>query len=232
MMHRTIPIVRLQGVCKNYRAGGQAVAAIAQVSFTISRGEFFALAGPSGSGKTTLLNLIGGIDVADEGDVWVDGQSLAGLDPLRLAKFRSRKIGFVFQTFNLIPTLTAIENVEYPLLLLGDGGKKRRMMAAQALERVGLHHQMRRKPSELSGGQRQRVAIARAMVKNPRLILADEPTANLDRATASEILDLMEKLNREHFVTFIFSTHDSAILARAQRVWHVGSGELEKKDAA
>jgi putative ABC transport system ATP-binding protein len=183
-----------------------------------------ALAGTSGSGKTTLLNLIGAIDTPTSGDILLDGIPLRMLSPDDLARFRCKKLGFVFQTFNLIPTLSTLENVEYPLLLLGMGRDQRRRMTLEALDQVGLAKKTRNKPSELSGGQRQRVAVARAMVKKPRLILADEPTANLDRKTAVEILDLMQKLNKELQTTFVFSTHDQMILSRAERVFYLADG--------
>lgn len=216
------PLVRLQDVSKRYRMGSSWVTPFSGVSLEVQPGEFLALAGSSGSGKTTLLNLIGGIDVPTTGTVVVDNIPLHLLLPRLLAEFRAVKVGFIFQTFNLIPTLSAVENVEYPLMLLGHRASERRAMAREALETVGLGEQIKHKPGQLSGGQRQRVAIARALVKNPKLILADEPTANLDARTATEILELMQKLNSDLGTTFIFSTHDNRILQKASRIYWVG----------
>jgi putative ABC transport system ATP-binding protein len=219
-----LPLLVAKEVTKRYRLGGVEVDALRGVDLTVSAGEFMALAGTSGSGKTTLLNLIGAIDRPTSGEIILDGIPLRLLSSDDLARFRCKKLGFVFQTFNLIPTLSTLENVEYPLVLLGMGKDQRKRLAVEALEQVGLGKKLANRPSELSGGQRQRVAIARAMVKKPRLILADEPTANLDRKTAVEILDLMQKLNQEQQTTFIFSTHDQMILTRAQRVFYLADG--------
>lgn len=219
-----LPLLVAKEVTKRYRMGGVDVDALRGVNLTVNVGEFMALAGTSGSGKTTMLNLIGAIDTPTSGDILLDGIPLRLLSGDELARFRCKKLGYVFQTFNLIPTLSTLENVEYPLLLLGMGKDQRRRMAKEALDQVGLGSKTKNRPSELSGGQRQRVAIARAMVKKPRLILADEPTANLDRKTASEILDLMQKLNKEMQTTFIFSTHDQMILSRAERVFYLADG--------
>ncbi len=219
-----LPLLVAKEVTKRYRMEGVEVEALRGVSLTVAVGEFMALAGTSGSGKTTLLNLIGAIDKPSSGEIILDGIPLRMLTNDDLARFRCKKLGFVFQTFNLIPTLNTLENVEYPLLLLGMGKDQRRRLATEALEQVGLGKKLKNKPGELSGGQRQRVAIARAMVKKPRLILADEPTANLDRKTAVEILDLMQKLNQEMQTTFIFSTHDNMILSRAHRVFYLTDG--------
>jgi putative ABC transport system ATP-binding protein len=216
-----VPLLIAKQVSKTYRMGSTSVIALQRVSVAVASGEFLAIAGSSGSGKTTLLNLLGGLDRPTEGEIIIDSIPLRLLDADQLAAFRCKKIGFIFQTFNLIPTLTALENVEYPLLLLGLPARDRRQHATEALERVGLGKHLRHKPAQLSGGQRQRVAIARAIVKRPKLILADEPTANLDKATGSEILDLMQKLNRDEKVTFVFSTHDPMILQRATRIFHV-----------
>ncbi len=219
-----LPLLVAKDVTKRYRMGGVEVDALRGINLTVNVGEFMALAGTSGSGKTTLLNLIGAIDKPSSGDILLDGIPLRLLTPDELAMFRCKKLGFVFQTFNLIPTLSTLENVEYPLLLLGMSRDQRRKRAKEALDQVGLGKKMANRPSELSGGQRQRVAIARAMVKKPRLILADEPTANLDRKTAVEILDLMQKLNKDLQTTFIFSTHDQMILSRAERVFYLADG--------
>jgi putative ABC transport system ATP-binding protein len=220
-----LPLLVAKDVTKRYRMGGVEVEALRGVNLTVAVGEFMALAGTSGSGKTTMLNLIGAIDKPTSGEIILDGIPLRMLSNDETARFRCKKLGYVFQTFNLIPTLSTVENVEYPLLLLGMGKEQRRRLAAEALDQVGLSKKLKNRPSELSGGQRQRVAIARAMVKKPRLILADEPTANLDRKTATEILDLMQKLNKEMQTTFIFSTHDAMILQRAERVCFLADGE-------
>lgn len=220
-----LPLLVVKEVTKRYRMGGVEVEALRGVSLAVKAGEFMALAGTSGSGKTTLLNLIGAIDAPTSGEIILDGIPLRLLAPQDLARFRCKKLGFVFQTFNLVPTLSTLENVEYPLMMLGMSRLQRTRLAAEALEQVGLGKKLRNRPGELSGGQRQRVAIARAMVKKPRLILADEPTANLDRKTAVEILDLMQKLNQQMQTTFIFSTHDQMILSRAERVYYLADGE-------
>ena len=218
-------VVSVKDVTKTYRLGSQTVTALAEVCLTVHTGEFMAVAGPSGSGKTTLLNLIGCLDVPTTGEIAIDGEPITRLSAGRRADLRARKLGFIFQTFNLIPVLTAWENVEYPLLLhrrAGDSAARVR----RALEQVGLGERARHRPSELSGGQQQRVAIARALVGEPSLVLADEPTANLDSATGREIVDLMRRLNRERATTFIFSTHDHRIMSAADRVVEISDGRL------
>ena len=218
-------VVSVKDVSKTYRLGTQTVTALADVCLTVHGGEFMAVAGPSGSGKTTLLNLIGCLDVPTSGEIAIDGEPITRLAAGRRADLRARKLGFIFQTFNLIPVLTAWENVEYPLLIHrrgGDTGERVR----RALEHVGLGERARHRPSELSGGQQQRVAIARALVGEPSLVLADEPTANLDSATGREIVDLMRRLNRERNTTFIFSTHDPRIMSAADRVVEISDGRL------
>jgi putative ABC transport system ATP-binding protein len=218
-----LPVVVATQVTKSYSMGSENITPLKAVDLTVSRGEFLALAGSSGSGKTTFLNLIGGIDVPSSGTIQVDGIGLGDLKADQLARFRAHKIGFIFQTFNLIPTLNALENVEYPLVLLGMPARERRQAALESLQRVGLEKHLKHRPGQMSGGQRQRVAIARAMVKNPLLVLADEPTANLDAKTANEILDLMGVLNQTLGTTFVFSTHDLRILERASRIFKVGA---------
>ena len=194
---------------------------------TVNEGEFLAIAGPSGSGKSTLLNLIGLIDTPDRGALVVSGLDVTGQSPDQLADLRSRTIGFVFQTFNLLPVLTAQENVEYPLLLHKELNKQqRRERTARYMEVVGLAKYAHHRPNELSGGQRQRVAIARALATQPKIVLADEPTANLDHKTGEEVLALMKGINREAGVTFIFSTHDPKVMALADRVVRMSDGEL------
>jgi putative ABC transport system ATP-binding protein len=217
--------VAVTNVSKTYRLGKVSVTALGGVSLAVQAGEFLAVAGPSGSGKTTLLNLIGCLDTPTSGEITIDGEAIGRLTAGRRADLRARKLGFVFQTFNLIPVLTAWENVEYPLLLQ----RGRRDVAARvrgALEQVGLADRARHRPPELSGGQQQRVAIARALVTEPALVLADEPTANLDSRTGHEIVELMRRLNRERGTTFVFSTHDPRIVAAADRVLEISDGML------
>ena len=217
--------VAVTNVSKTYRLGKVSVTALGRVSLAVQAGEFLAVAGPSGSGKTTLLNLIGCLDTPTSGEITIDGEAIGRLTAGRRADLRARKLGFVFQTFNLIPVLTAWENVEYPLLLQ----RGRRDVAARvrgALEQVGLADRARHRPPELSGGQQQRVAIARALVTEPALVLADEPTANLDSRTGHEIVELMRRLNRERGTTFVFSTHDPRIVAAADRVLEISDGML------
>jgi putative ABC transport system ATP-binding protein len=218
--------VAVEHVSKTYRLGKVGVAALDDVSFTVATGEFVAIAGPSGSGKTTLLNLVGCLDTPTSGEILIDGESVGALSPGGRADLRARKLGFVFQTFNLIPVLTAWENVEYPLLIHPRGGGERRARVTAALEQVGLGERARHRPPELSGGQQQRVAIARALVGEPALVLADEPTANLDSATGRDIVELMRRLNRERDVTFVFSTHDPRIMSAADRVLEISDGRL------
>ncbi len=206
--------------------GKHDVAALKNVDLTITEGEFMALAGTSGSGKTTFLNLLGCLDRPSRGEIFIDGIAINPLTNAKLSKLRAKKIGYVFQNFNLIPTLTALENVEYPLHLLADSPKNRTQMAKAALEHVGLGSLTHHRPSQLSGGQQQRVAIARAIVKKPALVLADEPTASLDRKTATEILNLMKDLNQEHGITFVLSSHDSLVLSVAPRVFTLIDGQV------
>jgi putative ABC transport system ATP-binding protein len=217
--------VSVRDVTKTYRLGQVTVTALDGVSLNVKAGEFLAVAGPSGSGKTTLLNLIGCLDTPTSGEIAIDGEAIGGLSSGRRADLRARKLGFIFQTFNLIPVLTAWENVEYPLLLQrrpGDAAGRVRTALAQ----VGLADRARHRPPELSGGQQQRVAIARALVTEPALVLADEPTANLDSRTGQEIVDLMRRLNRERGTTFVFSTHDPRNVNAADRVIEISDGRL------
>ena len=219
-------LVRLTDVARTYRLGRVRVRALTGVTLEVSRGDFLALAGPSGSGKTTLLNLIGCIDKPDTGRIVIDGVDVTPVPLHRLAATRRDTLGFIFQTFNLIPVLTAYENVEYPLLLQHLPAAKRRDRVRYWLEQVGLSDQASQRPDQLSGGQRQRVAIARAMAGQPKLVLADEPTANLDSVTAGKILDLVEELNVETHCTFIFATHDPALMARARRCVRMHDGDI------
>jgi putative ABC transport system ATP-binding protein len=219
-------LVKLTAVSKTYRLGDVRVRALADVDLTIDRGDFIALAGPSGSGKTTLLNLIGCIDKPEAGRIVIDSVDVTPVPLHRLASLRRDTLGFIFQTFNLIPVLTAYENVEYPLLLSGVPRHERAERVHRWLAQVGLTDQEKQRPDQLSGGQRQRVAIARAMVANPKLVLADEPTANLDSDTAGHILDLLAELNAKTGVTFVFSTHDASVIARAERVVRLRDGRI------
>jgi len=225
-------VVQLTSIEKSYRLGRVFVPALNDVSLDIVPGDFLALAGPSGSGKTTLLNLIGCIDKPDAGRVVIDGVDVTSVPLHRLAATRREVLGFVFQTFNLIPVLTAYENVEYPLLLRGVPRLERRERVERWLDLVGLAEQTRQRPDQLSGGQRQRVAIARAMAGDPKLVIADEPTANLDSETGARILDLLGELNATTGCTFVFSTHDPALMARAARVVRIRDGRIAPQEAA
>ena len=219
-------IIRAEQVWRVYRQGALEVQALKGVSFAIEQGEFTALVGPSGSGKTTLLNLLGGLDSPDRGRVWLDGTEVSGLGSAELSRFRLHHIGFVFQAYNLIPVLSAYENTEFIMLLQGVPEKERKERALDLLRQVGLEGMERRRPFELSGGQQQRVAVARAIAAGPRIVLADEPTANLDSKTAASLLDLMRKLNRREGTTFLFSTHDPLVMERATRTVRLRDGEV------
>jgi len=219
-------LIRLTNVNKSYRLGRVLVRALDGVDLDVDRGDFLALAGPSGSGKTTLLNLIGCIDKPNGGRVVIDGVDVTAVPLHRLAATRRDALGYIFQTFNLIPVLTAYENVEYPLLLQHVPAALRRKRVLDWLEQVGLSDQARQRPDQLSGGQRQRVAIARAMAGQPKVVLADEPTANLDSLTAAKILDLVEEINSRTRCTFIFATHDPALMSRAHRCVQMHDGAL------
>ena len=218
--------VRLVDVRKVYRRDTQDVPVLDGVTLEVGTGDYLALMGPSGSGKTTLLNLIGGIDRPTSGDVIVGDTNLAKLDGKALAKWRARNIGFIFQLYNLIPVLTALQNVELPLLLVKMSGKERRDRARTALELVGLADRLSHYPRQLSGGQEQRVAIARAIVSDPKVLLADEPTGDLDRKSAEDVLNLIERLNREFKKTIIMVTHDPHAAERAAQRYHLDKGVL------
>ncbi len=221
-------IVELRGVEKEYPLGNLVVKALQGVDLTIERGEFTTIAGPSGSGKTTLLNLIGCIDVATRGTVVVDGHATSQMSEQERTNVRLNKLGFIFQSFNLISVLDVFQNVEFPLLLQGRlTTKERDRRVREIVDKVGLTPQLRQRPNELSGGQRQRVAIARALVSRPRIVMADEPTANLDSGTGASIIDLMKDLNRFEQTTFIFSTHDPEVMAQAQRVVRLVDGRID-----
>lgn len=219
-------IVHARGLARRYVQGEVVVHALRDVSIDIARGEFTVLAGPSGSGKTTLLNQIGALDRPDEGELVVAGHDLRTLSRAAAADFRLQHAGFVFQAFNLLPVLSAYENAEFVLLLQGVPTAERRARVMPLLERTGLGGLADRRPHELSGGQQQRVAVVRALAARPALILADEPTANLDRATSAALLDLMAELNRESGITFLFSSHDPQVIERARRVVRLDSGSI------
>jgi putative ABC transport system ATP-binding protein len=219
-------IVECIDIKKSYRQGEIEVHALREVSLVIEKGEFTAVAGPSGSGKTTLLNLVGGLDASDAGSIVVDGNAFDRMSPSRLANLRLHKIGFVFQAYNLIPVLSAVENVEFVMLLQGVSARERRQRAKAILDDVGLADKYDRRPSELSGGQQQRVAVARAIVSNPSIVLADEPTANLDSETGNGLLEMMKRMNEEKNVTFIFSTHDKMVMDYARRLVLLRDGRL------
>jgi len=222
-----MPLVTLEHVSRQYRLGTQMVDALRDVDLSIDEGVFLAIAGPSGSGKSTLLNLIGCIDTPTSGRIVIDGHDVSGRTPDQLADYRARTVGFIFQTFNLFPVLSAWENVEYPLLQFREIGKKERHeRVARFLDLVGLTKHAKHRPNQLSGGQRQRVAIARALAVKPRIVLADEPTANLDHETGNEILRLMKGINRKYKTTFVFSTHDDRVIAAADRLVRIEDGRI------
>jgi len=220
-------VVRVEHVSKDYLLGEQTVRAVNDISLAVEPGVFLAIAGPSGSGKTTLLNLIGCIDQPTSGKIHIDDVDVGGMTGDQLADLRLRSIGFIFQTFNLLPVLTAAENVEYPLLQRTDiGPAERRERVQDFLNVVGLADRMNNRPNQLSGGQRQRVAIARALAGSPRIVLADEPTANLDKKTGVEILRLMKRINHSMKTTFIFSTHDRRVVELADRLVQIEDGSI------
>jgi putative ABC transport system ATP-binding protein len=224
------PALELRDVSRVFMQGEHAVHALDGVCLTLDRGEFVALAGPSGSGKTTLLNIAGGLDRPDAGQVLVDGDDLGTLSAAEAARLRLAKIAYIFQGYNLVPVLTAEENAEFILLLRGIGRRDRRARVRALFARVGLSGLEARRPAELSGGQQQRVAVARAIVAEPTLVLADEPTANLDTASASSLLDVMERLHHELRTTFLFSTHDPRIMDRAHRLIRMRDGRIESDE--
>ena len=218
--------ISVERVSRIYRTGDSEVHALREVSLQVAGGEFLSIAGPSGSGKTTLLNLIGCIDAADSGTITIDGNNVSGMKRDALAMFRRKHLGFVFQTFNLVPVLTAFENVAFALSLLGTPDREIRARTDAILAEVGLEGMEDRLPGRLSGGQQQRVAVARALVKNPTIVLADEPTANLDSDTGQAILQLMKEMNRKHGTTFVFSTHDPMVMAFAGRLVKLHDGAI------
>ncbi len=226
-------LVSLRNVSKDYMLGKTVVPAVRDVSLEVDEGEFLSIAGPSGSGKTTLLNLVGCVDTPTAGTVVVNGQDTTRLSERALTDLRLRTIGFIFQSFNLVSVLSVFQNVEFPLLLQGTLTKsERRGRVAGLLEAVGLGEHTRHRPSELSGGQRQRVAIARALVTRPKLVLADEPTANLDSQTGATIIDLMRDMNRRDGTTFIFSTHDPKVMSHANAIVRIADGRIAARESA
>jgi len=221
-------VIRVCDVKRVYRLEGEEVHALRGITLDIYRGEYLSIMGPSGSGKSTLFNMIGGLDRPSSGKVILDGQDMASLDERKLAWLRGNKIGYIFQSFNLIPTLSALENVTLPLIFAGVPVDEAEKKAWVILERVGLGHRVKHRPDELSGGQRQRVACARALVNNPSVVLADEPTGNLDLKTGEEILDLLKDLQSESGATIICATHDHKMLAASDRVVWIRDGQVER----
>lgn len=225
-----VPVIQARGLTKVYQMGDMEVQALRGTDLDIYPGEMVSIMGPSGSGKSTLMNIIGCLDVPSAGIYRLDGTDVSRLEDDQLAAIRSKKIGFVFQSFNLLARTTALANVELPLIYAGVGGRERHKRAAESLELVGLGNRLDHKPNELSGGQQQRVAIARALINQPKLILADEPTGNLDTKTSDEIMRLFQQLNRERGMTIIFVTHDPETAAYCQRVIHIRDGQIERDE--
>ena len=219
-------VIKVQGVKKTYNPKTSPVHAGRGVDSEIGEGEFTALVGPSGSGKTTLLNTIGGLDIPTDGSIVISNQDIAKLSDGQMIEFRKQNIGFVFQAYNLIPVLTAKENVEFIMLLQGKSQKERATRVKELLTAVGLEDQIDRRPAQLSGGQQQRVAVARALASKPMFVLADEPTANLDSKSTADLLDIMAKLNKEENITFLFSTHDQRVIDRARRIVTLEDGKI------
>jgi putative ABC transport system ATP-binding protein len=225
-MSAGVPLIEARGLQKSYRLGEVTVSALRGVDFRLDPGELVVVAGPSGSGKSTLLHLLGCLDDPESGSVLFEGQDLARLTGTAKTLLRRRRLGFVFQSFHLVPVLSAFENVEYPLVIDGVGRTARRPRVEAALAAVGLATRMRHRPGQLSGGERQRVALARALVHDPAVVLADEPTANLDSSTGGAIVDLVARLNAEHGTSIVLATHDPAVMARAARVVHLVDGRV------
>ena len=223
-------IIECKNLTKKYLTDGETVIAVDNASLSIARGDFAIILGHSGSGKTTLLNIIGGLDSPTTGEVSISGEVLNRYTRKQLSEMRLKKIGFIFQAYNLIPVLTSIENVEYVLLLQGVSEKERTQRSIGILEEVGLENEMHRRPYELSGGQQQRVAVARAIVSEPDIVLADEPTANLDQDTGASLLELMKNLNQEKNITFLFSTHDTMVMEKSKRLLSLKEGRIDSDD--
>jgi putative ABC transport system ATP-binding protein len=224
-------MIEATGVQKVYAAGGLRVRALRGVDLGVRRGEMVAIMGPSGSGKTTLLNVLSGLDDLSAGEVYVDGESIRGMSDRRRTRFRAEKMGFIFQSYNLIPVLSAIENIELPLLVAGSKPKKARQWAQDALEMVGLADQARKRPAEMSGGQQQRITVARSFVNNPAIVWADEPTGALDSETSKGIMDLLVRMNEREQQTFVLVTHDAAVAARAHRTIRMRDGRIASDES-
>jgi len=224
------PAVRTETVWKTFRQEAEEVHAVRDVSLAVARGEFTALAGPSGSGKTTLLNVIGGLTRPTRGQVWVAGREVSRMSSQELAQLRLEQVGFIFQAYNLLPVLTAMENAEFPMLLQGIDKAERRARVATLFERTGMAGLEDRRPGKLSGGQQQRVAVVRAVASRPALVLADEPTANLDSAASTALLDMMAELNKELGVTFVFATHDQRVMDRSRRLIRMVDGQVDSDE--
>lgn len=225
-------IIRTENLEKIYQDNGVPVHALHAVSMNVQKGEFTVIAGPSGSGKTTLLNLIGALDVPTTGKVYFEGEDVGTKSKTQLASLRLHKMGFVFQAYNLIPVLSALENIEFTMMLLQISERERKERAFALMEELGIAELAGKRPNKMSGGQQQRVAVARAIVTNPSLVLADEPTANLDSATGGALLDLMEQMNREKNITFVFSSHDPQVIQRGRRLVLLRDGRIERESHA
>jgi ABC-type lipoprotein export system ATPase subunit len=223
-------MIEATGVQKVYAAGGLRVRALRGVDLGVDRGEMVAIMGPSGSGKTTLLNVLSGLDDLSDGEVYVDGESIKGMSDRRRTRFRAERMGFIFQSYNLIPVLSAIENIELPLLVAGKKPKKAREWAQDAIEMVGLADQAKKRPAEMSGGQQQRVTVARSLVNNPAIVWADEPTGALDSETSRGIMDLLVSMNERQKQTFVLVTHDAAVAARAHRTIRMRDGRIASEE--
>lgn len=219
-------MIELKNVSKVYELGGEKIFALDHVNFTVEKGDFIAIVGPSGSGKSTLANVIGGLDVPDEGEVLVDGQDIAKVHDTVLSNYRNKKIGFIFQSFNLQPNYTALENVTIPLIFAEMSANDRKSRATDCLKAVGLEDRINHRPSQLSGGQRQRVCIARALANNPEVIIADEPTGNLDSKKGNEVVDILKQLNQKLGVTLIIITHDREVAKQAKRIVEISDGRI------
>lgn len=219
--------IELKGVSRKFQMGDEVIHALDQLDLVIKKGDFIAIVGPSGSGKSTLANAVGGLDVPDSGKILIDGQDIAKISDRELSYYRNRKIGFIFQNFNLQPTYTALENVALPLLFAKVRPKKRKEIAKQCLKAVGLANREKHKPGQLSGGERQRVCIARALANNPEIVIADEPTGNLDSKKSQEIVNLLKKLNKENEITLLVITHDLAVAKQADKIIEILDGKIK-----
>ncbi|MFH1198196.1 MAG: ABC transporter ATP-binding protein [bacterium] len=220
-------VIRVESLSKTYQDNGVPVKALRDINLRIEKGDYIVIAGPSGSGKTTLLNLLGALDKPSEGKIYFENEDISKKSKRELSDFRLHKLGFIFQAYNLIPVLSAIENIEFSMMLLGIHEKERREKALLLMDELGIKELANKRPNEMSGGQQQRVAVARAIVNSPSIVLADEPTANLDSETGSHLLDLMERMNKEKHITFIFSSHDPQVIERAGRLVILKDGKIQ-----